>query len=173
MSFLEMTGFTFSSFRLLVRDLFFDEINDELNRFNNNASRKRGRPRSLDYIARTGLVLFFLNSTMGLKHLSLLLGVVPAVASVEINEMLVIVVTKLHDNQYARVRFPTLDECQHYAELVRSREPTVTDCTGFLDGLRISCRCSDDPVAQAVDYSGYAYDAVHLDDVIQNNLKID
>ena len=68
-SFFDVTGFNFASFRSLVTIVFDDELSDEL-----QGRRKRGRPRSLDYSGRVGLVVFFLGSTLMTKHLCLIFG---------------------------------------------------------------------------------------------------
>ena len=68
-SFLMLTGFNYTSFRLLVSSIFTDD-----ERF---GPRGKGRPHALDFNARMGLCLFFLGSRMRLKHLLMLFGVTP------------------------------------------------------------------------------------------------
>jgi len=152
-SFLDVTGFNFASFRSLVTIVFDDELGDEL-----QGRRKRGRPRSLDYSGRVGLVVFFLGSTLMTKHLCLIFGIVPSVANEEIHEMLERLVLKLKRNHHARVKFPDVNECRHLAELVRRREPLVPDVIGFTDGLKCTVQCGSDAAQQDLDYCGYGQD---------------
>jgi hypothetical protein len=152
-SFLDVTGFNFASFRSLVTIVFDDELSDEL-----QGRRKRGRPRSLDYSGRVGLVVFFLGSTLMTKHLCLIFGIVPSVANEEIHEMLERLVPKLKGNHHARVKFPDVNECRHLAELVRRREPLVPDVIGFTDGLKCTVQCGSDAAQQDLDYCGYGQD---------------
>jgi hypothetical protein len=50
--------------------------------------KKRGRPILLNTNSQLGLLLFYLNSTMKIKHLCLLFGVTPSTACEIINGML-------------------------------------------------------------------------------------
>jgi hypothetical protein len=69
-SFLLMTGLTRRAFTVLLNMLFVDNNQQHI-------VRKRGRPDLLDSIAQLGLYLFFITSTMGIKHLCMIFGVVP------------------------------------------------------------------------------------------------
>ena len=97
-SFLMLTGFNYTSFRLLVSSIFTDD-----ERF---GPRGKGRPHALDFNGRMGLCLFFLGSRMRLKHLSMLFGVTPATASDEINVVLPKLLGELRRNKQSRIRWP-------------------------------------------------------------------
>ena len=64
-SFLELTGTTRAAFSLL-EELYFPS--------GTHPRKKRGRPKLLNSKGQLGLLLFFLNSTMRIKHLCLLFG---------------------------------------------------------------------------------------------------
>jgi hypothetical protein len=94
-SFLEVTGFSFSSFRSLVQLL------------NRNDSRQRsvraGRPWALDYNGRSGVLLFYLGSQMRTKHLCLLFGVTPTVIERVLEDSMRMVINILTYNPTGRL----------------------------------------------------------------------
>lgn len=154
-SFLLMTGLTRSAFRSLHATLF-----------DNNIQRlvaRRGRPGLLNSAAQLGLFLFFIGSTMGIKHLCMIFGVVPSVCSDVINKMLRLVVTKLKRNPLARVRFPDAGKMAHFARLIQSREPATDDIIGFMDGLALTSECTSEDIEQNAMYNGY-----HSDTMVNN-----
>ena len=152
-AFIEITGMTRRCFRKLLL-IVFDEEEIEECRY----GKKRGRSRSLDFESRLGLALVFNNSTLRLKFLCMIFGIVPSVCSVEINSMILLIVEKLSAHEDARVKFPSLDECQHYADTIRQREPLVTDVIGFVDGVKVPVQCGSSEEEQAIDYNGYGGD---------------
>ena len=95
-SFLTMTGLSREAFTLLHDVLFANEQPQRL-----------GRPQMMTSTAQLGLYLFFIGSTMRIKHLCLIFGVTPTVCSKVINKMLELVVQNLRRHPLARVQFPT------------------------------------------------------------------
>ena len=81
-SFITLTGFNFTSFRLMV---------DILNPTVVEASITACRPSALDFVGQLGLFLFFCNSNLKIKHLCMLFGVVPSTCSRVITKMLFLV----------------------------------------------------------------------------------
>jgi hypothetical protein len=69
-SFLTMTSMSCPAFLQLLNVLFMD---GHQQRF------RGGRPPLMDPIAQLGLYLFYVGSTMGIKHLCLIFGVTPSV----------------------------------------------------------------------------------------------
>ena len=65
-----------------------------------------GRPPSLVLHAELGMFLFFIGSTMNVKHLCLLFGATPNVCSQAICQMLKLVPQMLMNNEFAKVVFP-------------------------------------------------------------------
>ncbi len=92
-TFLHMTGLTREAFRALL-DYLFDR--NYLSRY-----RRRGRPPSLPPEGFLGLLLFYLGSTMSIKHLCFIFGVTPTVCSRIIDTMLKRVVRLLRDHPLA------------------------------------------------------------------------
>ena len=120
----------------------------------------RGRRCSLPPDAQLGLLLFYLGSTMGIKHLCLLFGVTPSACSRILYVMLKLLVRKLRNNPNTAVRFPSPDKMQFFASLVCSREPTINDVIGFMDGVSFSTECSSESTTQNAYYCGYDCDTM-------------
>jgi hypothetical protein len=158
-SFLEMTGFNFQSFRDLV-NLIATE--DELLQAQGRGRPKLGRPKFLGIEDEVGLYLFFVNSTLRAKHLSMLFGILPNTVSTTIRRMMSRIVRALKRDEHAKIKFPDADEMAMFAELVRNREPMIVDVIAFLDGVALAVECSDDPEAQAANYNGYRGDTCVL-----------
>jgi hypothetical protein len=150
-SFIELTGFDRETFLRLMSTLFEEEEQD---------FSFGGRPEILENHAKLGLYLFYVNSTMKLKHLCLIFGVVPSTASQYIAKMRKLVCQKLKKNIYSRIKFPNEGEKRLFADLVNAREPAVNNVIGFIDGLAIPVQCGSDEVSQAMDYNGYHHDTM-------------
>ena len=103
-SFLHMTGLTREAFILLL-----DIVQPPGHQAH---GIKRGRRCSLPPDAQLGLLLFCLGSTMGIKHLCLLFGVMPSVHSQILNVMLKFLVKRLHNNPNTAIRFPSPEKCR-------------------------------------------------------------
>jgi len=96
----------------------------------------------MDPIAQLGLYLFFVGSTMGIKHLCLIFGVTPSVCSHTIIAMLSLVVEKLKRHRLARVKFLDVDQMASFARQIKSHEPEVDNVIGFMDGLLLTSECT-------------------------------
>jgi hypothetical protein len=83
-SFLTMTGLSRQAFSLLHDLLFLGQ-----------QPHRTGRPQLIPSTAQLGLFLFYIASTMGYKHLSMLFGINPSTCSEIINKLLKLVVRKL------------------------------------------------------------------------------
>jgi hypothetical protein len=153
-SFLTMTGMSRPAFLQLFNVLFID---GHQQRF------RGGRPPLMDPIAQLGLYLFFVGSTMGIKHLCLIFGVTPSVCSRTITAMLSLVVQKLKVHPWARVKFPDEDQMASFARQIKSREPEVDDVIGFMDGLSLTSECTSEMLEQNSMYNGY-----HSDTMVNN-----
>lgn len=110
--FLEIVGMTRDCFRELVRALFTPE--------ECLPQEGPGRRRSLDPVGETGLLLIYLGSTMTLKYICLIFGIVPSVASATIRQMLSRCCRKLGQHPFSKVELPNEEKMQEYAELVRA-----------------------------------------------------
>jgi hypothetical protein len=150
LSFLELTGFTRDAFMRLETVVIGEGCLDQ----------SFGRPRILDNRGRLGLLLFFVNSRMNLKQLSLLFGIVPSSTSLIIDSMLKRSVEKLKHNIHARIKFPNNAEMVDYARIIQHRERHVHNVIGFVDGLSIPVQCSDDKYEQSAAYNKYHRDTM-------------
>jgi hypothetical protein len=117
----------------------------------------------MDPIAQLGLYLFFVGSTMGIKHLCLILGVTPSVCSRMITTMLSLVVEKLKKHPLARVKFPNVDRIANFARQIKIHEPEVDDVIGFMDGILLTSECTSEMLEQNSMYNGY-----HSDTMVNN-----
>lgn len=149
-SFLDLTGFTRYAFNELLQVLFEEE------QLELRIKRKRGRPSMILPADKLGLFLFYVGSRMQIKYLCLLFGLTPSTVSEIIRDMTQLVCEKLQSHEYSKFRLPkTREEMNNHAELIRQREPLVTNCIGFVDGLAIPIECSGDMEEQAKYYNGY------------------
>ncbi len=55
----------------------------------------------------------------------------------------------------ARVQWPTPQDMEKFATLIRRREPLITQCIGFIDGIHISIQNSSDHKSQNSNYNGW------------------
>jgi hypothetical protein len=69
----------------------------------------------MDPVAQLSLYLFFVGSTMGIKHLCLIFGITPSVCSHTISTMLWLAVQKLKRHPLARVQFSNVDKMASFA----------------------------------------------------------
>jgi len=147
-----MTGLTRSAFRSLLDYLF--EL-DAIVHY-----RRRGRPRSLGPDGELGLLLFYLGSTMTVKHLCLIFGVVPSVCRWVIHLMVKKAVKSLRSHPMARVAFPNEATMSLFANMVQQREPSVNDIIGFMDGVSFPVECTNKRITQNAFYCGYDCDTM-------------
>ena len=143
-SFLNMTGLTRHDFSLLHDVLFVGQ-----------QPQRMGRPRLMESTAQLGLFLFYLGSTMGMKHLCMIFGITPSTCSEVINKMLHLVVRKLKRHPMAAVKFPDAEKMEYFARLINQREPEVDDVIGFMDGLSLVSECTSEVFEQNAMYNGY------------------
>lgn len=147
-SFLDLTGFNRLGFFELRHILFPDE----------EYHHQGGRYSKLDQSGRLGLCLFYLNSNLGLKHLSMIFCVSESTVLYTVNKIIKKIIFYLKDNVKSAIKFPTAAKMEYYASLVARREPTITNVIGFVDGLSLPVQCSEDPETQSLMYNGYYHD---------------
>jgi len=107
-----MTGLTRHAISLLHDVLFVGQ-----------QPQRTGRPRLMESTAQLGLFLFYLGSTMGMKHLCMIFGITPSTCSEVINKMLPLVVRKLKRHPMAAVQFLDAEKMEYFARLIHQREP--------------------------------------------------
>lgn len=120
---------------------------------------RRGRPEMLNCRGKLGLYLLYATSRMEVKFLCMIFGIVPTTCIKYINEMMKLVVKKLKNHETAKISFPMSEtRKQHYADLIHAREPSITNCIGFVDGVAIPVQCSSEILEQNKFYNGYKHD---------------
>ena len=155
-SFLLITGVSQEVFHMLLNILYPHRSVD-------SAGRRRGRPRSLLPHAELGLFLFFISSTMNIKHLCLIFGSVPSVCSRSLTKLLKLIPRKLGNHPFAKIEFPSQEKMTTWAKMIQQREPIAHDVIGFMDGLSLHSECSPDTFEQNAMYNGY-----HSDTMVNN-----
>ena len=159
-SFVLMTGVTRHVFRMLLR-ILYNPRELLLARFN-YASRP-GRKPSLLPPAELGLFLYFIGSTMNIKHLCMLFGSTPSVCLQSLRKLLKRIPRKLLNHPFAKVKLPSEEKMHELAALVHSHEPIANDVIGFMDRLSLHSECNSNTVEQNAMYSGY-----HSDTMVNN-----
>lgn len=155
-SFLLMTGVSRDVFHMLLNILYPNQRID-------SAGRRKGRPRSLLPHAELGLFLFFVGSTMNIKHLCLIFGTVPSVCSRSLKKLLKLIPRKLWNHPFAKIEFPDENKMAKWAAMIKQREPIADDVIGFMDGLSLHSECSSERTEQNSMYNGY-----HSDTMVNN-----
>jgi hypothetical protein len=153
-SFINLTGFDFTSFHELHAILFEGIPN-----------KKLGRKAKLDTRGKLGLLLLFLNATIGVKHLCLIFGITPSCVSRTLHFMIDLVISKLFSHVKSKISWPSEVEKEEFAELISNREPLIDHAIGFIDGLALRISCSDD-----ADEQNAYYNCWHGDTYINNIL---
>ena len=153
-SFLLLTGLNRRAFYMLL-----DIVIPRNHRLRSHR-RRRGRQWSLSAEGQLGLLLFYLGSTMPYKHLCLIFGITPSACSRILNKMLDRIVSRLRFHPYARVKFPNNEKMQQFASMIESREPSVSDVIGFMDGVSLTSECTDERTTQNAYYCGYSCDTM-------------
>ena len=122
-----------------------------------------GRPHSLSPSAELGLFLFYVGSTMNLKHLCLIFGTTPAVCSRSIKKMLKASPSKLRRHPFAKIEFPDLAKMTSGQNWSRNASPWQLMFIGFMDGLSLHSECSSDMYEKNALHNGY-----HSDMMVNN-----
>jgi hypothetical protein len=146
-SFINVTGLTYNAFKTLSNAFgsFWGCQNHS----------KAGRKRNLIYEDVLGLLLHYLNSTMGQKTLAEIFGIVPSTVSTTIQQGLPCLIQALESFEYALVRWPDATEMQELSERVARREPLLQNTIGFVDGLNLPVLQHQDPQIQNAFYNGW------------------
>ena len=155
-SFLLMTGVTREVFSMMLNILYSPYDRQQY-------LVKKGRPNSLLPHAELGLFLFFIGSTMNIRHLSLIFGAIPSVCSKVIRRLLTSVPRKLMSHEFAKVEFPNNEQMAEFAAMIQAREPIAIDVIGFMDGVALHSQCTSETGEQNSMYNGY-----HSDTMVNN-----
>jgi hypothetical protein len=90
-----------------------------------------------------GLLLCYLGSQMTIKWLCLIFGITPTPCSRIIKKILRMTVKQLHFHPLARIKFPDEQKMQHFAEMISTREPTISNVIRLMDGLGLATEITD------------------------------
>ena len=151
-SFLLMMGLTQEAF-VLLHDILKPPGHPLL-------PRRRGRTWSLSSEGQLGLLLFYISSTMNYKYLCLIFGISLNACSRMLRNMLKLTVRHLRFHPTARIKFPSNEKMQTFASMIQSRENTIDDVIGFMDGISLATECTSEKLTQNAFYSGYECDTV-------------
>jgi hypothetical protein len=117
--------------------------------------QRRGRPWSLPPDGMLGLLLCYLGSQMTIKWLCLIFGITPSPCSRILKNNLRMTVKRLRYHPLARIKFLDEQKMQMFAEMIRLREPTISNVIGFMDGLGLVMEMTDEMIQQNAYYCGY------------------
>ncbi len=145
-SFLLMTGVTRDVFGMLLTILYPASTIQRL-------IRAKGRPRLMSPHAELGLFLFYIGSTMQIKHLCLIFGITPTRCAAVIRHLLRAIPSKL------QLRAKNGRICCHD----RTKRTSWHDVIGFMDGVALHSECSSEITQQNSMYNGY-----HSDTMVNN-----
>jgi hypothetical protein len=119
-----------------------------------------GRKRTFDTAGSLGLVLHFLNSSMRQKSLAQIFGAPPATISRELQRSMNALELAVNQMESAKIKWPSVDEMKEYSQLICNREPCLSGCFGFADGLNLEIMSPSDPSTQNAFYNGWTSSTV-------------
>ena len=117
--------------------------------------RRAGRTRLLCAKSCLGLVLTWLRSRGGNRILCLLYGILPSSCSVWLRYGKRVLLRVLEQMEEAKVKMPTIDEVQMFQRMISTKYPSLQDCWGAMDGLKIEIEVPKDEDTQNMFYNGW------------------
>jgi len=126
--------------------------------------RCRGRPWSLPPDGMLGLLLCYLGSQMTMKWICLIFGITTTPCSCILKKNLCMTVKRLRFHPLTRIKFPDEQKMQQFAEMISTHEPTISKVIGFMDGLGLATKMTDERIQQNAYYCGYDCDTMDKDD---------
>ena len=114
-----------------------------------------GRPSTLNTFACLGLALHYLNSTMKIKTLCQIFGASPTIIHRSLHRTLIALQCSLKKMKCAEIRWPNPSEMEHFAYLVRCREPNLENVIGFVDGCWFPIHDPSNAEEQEAYYNGW------------------
>ena len=151
-SFLNVTGLTCEAFDRLLYVV--------IPHGHTMRQKRRGRPWLLPPDGMLGLLLCYLGSQMTIKWLFLIFGITPSPCSRILRKILRMTVKWLRFHPLACIKFPDEQKMQHFAEMISTREPTISNVIGFMDGLGLATEMTDKRIEQNAYYCGYDCDTM-------------
>ncbi len=97
---------------------------------------------------------------MQMKFLCMIFGITPLVCSRRLRHMLKCIIKTLQWHPWSRVKFLDVNKMREYPSMGQAREPLVDDVIGFMDGVSLSLKCTNERVEQNAFYCGYDSDTM-------------
>jgi hypothetical protein len=97
---------------------------------------------------------------MTVKWLCLIFGITPSPCSRILRKILCMTVKQLRFHPLACIKFPDEQKMQHFAEMISTREPTISNVIRFMDGLGLATEMTDKRIEQNAYYYGYDCDTM-------------
>jgi hypothetical protein len=97
---------------------------------------------------------------MTIKWLCLIFGITPSPCSRILKKILRMTVKRVRYHPFARISFPNEQKMREYADIIRMREPTIENVTGFMDGLGLATEMTSERIQQNAYYCGYDCDTM-------------
>lgn len=101
------------------------------------------------------IVLHYLNSTCGEKHLQLMFALPPATLNRYINWGMMILDHVTATMPICKVVWPDEQKMQEYTEYIYAREPRMLGAFAFADGLNLPVGISNNPITDNAQYNGW------------------
>ncbi|KAG8711381.1 hypothetical protein FRC09_020637 [Ceratobasidium sp. 395] len=111
--------------------------------------------RSLDAPGALGLVLCYLRKVSNEMVLQAIFAVVPSSLNRYVHFALEILHELLPKLPECRFLWPTHQEMMESANWIQDRHPMIHGAFRFMDGLKLPCQTSDDPMEQNAMYNGW------------------
>lgn len=100
--------------------------------------KKRGRPRLLSSIQSLGLALTWTRTQGSYAVMQVIFGLTPGQLSLWLRFLRRLLVKVLTNDQLTRMTVPTDSETRNFEVAIASKYPTLTNCWGAIDGLKLA-----------------------------------
>jgi hypothetical protein len=151
-SFINVIGITRGAF-----DNLHKQFQLEYNRLSRNHSKKGGRPNKVDSTQALGMILQFYSSTIELKNLGQLHGVVKSVCSTILKKADDCLSAVLAVEPLARIVWPNKSTQNKWGKLVERKYPDVKGRFGFVDGKNFHVQKPSNIDHQNACYNGWLH----------------
>lgn len=118
---------------------------------------RSGRRRKITPDDHLALILHYFRGRSTQTTIGRLFGITQPMVSKLLNEGVNVLVHQLRDAHIARIKWPDVNDMNHFAELAHARDssPDVSGVFGFVDGLKLPVREPTDSLIQNMYWSGY------------------
>jgi hypothetical protein len=120
--------------------------------------KRSRRPRLLTSQQCLALYLAWSRTTGSMKVLQLIFGLTASHLSTWLRFARRLVVKSLKDDPRSRVAMPTDDELQEFIAAIEAKYPSLKDCWGAMDGLKLRLQQAGDNRIQRIFYNSWTHD---------------